>query len=218
MAQTTPRSSSQPILRVDTQSPHYKWLVAGTVLIAGATQTFGGGSSVTLALPHIMTAFGSDLATAQWIFTSYLITRTLMVPILGWLGGFLGYRNLFIGIMIGFVLTSIGCGLSVNLPMLIGFRLLQGLVMGPMEGLSAIIMVSTFPPHQRGMAIGMRTIGWSAGQVISLVLGGYLLEHYTWRMIFLLGFPRVSPPPCSAFCSCPKSANTKGSRSTTLAS
>ncbi len=112
-----------------------------------------------------------------------------MVPILGWLGGFLGYRNLFVGIMLGFVLTSIGCGLSVNLPMLIVFRLLQGLVMGPMEGLSAIIMVSTFPPHQRGMAIGMRTIGWSAGQIVSLVLGGYLLEFYSWRMIFFIGIP-----------------------------
>ncbi len=189
MAQTTPTTTPLPILRIDPAAPHYKWFVAGTVLVAGATQTFGGGSSVTLALPRIMTAFGSDLATAQWIFTSYLITRTLMVPILGWLGGFLGYRNLFVGIMLGFVLTSIGCGLAVNLPMLIVFRLLQGLVMGPMEGLSAIIMVSTFPAHQRGMAIGLRTIGWSTGQIVSLVLGGYLIEHYSWRMIFFIGMP-----------------------------
>ena len=189
MANTTSTTASRTILRIDTGAAHYKWLVAGTVLLAGATQTFGGGSSVTLAIPRIMTDFGADLATTQWITTCYLIARTLMVPILGWLGGFLGYRNLFVGIMLGFVLTSIGCGLAVNLPMLIGLRLVQGLVMGPMEGLSAILMVSTFPPHQRGMAIGMRTIGWSSGQIVSLVLGGYLIEHFSWRMIFFIGIP-----------------------------
>ncbi len=189
MARTTKTAAPRSILRVDPQSAHYKWLVAGTVLLAGATQTFGGGSSVTLAIPRIMTTFGADLATTQWITTSYLITRTLMVPILGWLGGFLGNRNLFIGVMVGFVITSIGCGLAVNFPMLVVFRLLQGLVMGPMEGLSVIILVSTFPAHQRGMAIGLRTIGWSAGQIVSLVLGGYLIEQFSWRVIFFLGIP-----------------------------
>ncbi len=189
MANTTQTASPRTLLQVDTQAAYYKWLVAGTVLLAGATQTFGGGSSVTLAIPRIMTTFGADLATTQWITTSYLITRTLMVPILGWLGGFLGYRNLFVGIMIGFVTTSIACGLAVNLPMLIVFRLIQGLVMGPMEGLTVIIMVSTFPPHQRGMAIGLRTIGWSTGQIVSLVLGGYLIELFSWRVIFFIGIP-----------------------------
>ena len=189
MARTTKTTAPRSILRVDPQSAHYKWLVAGTVLLAGATQTFGGGSSVTLAIPRIMTTFGADLATTQWITTSYLITRTLMVPILGWLGGFLGNRNLFIGVMVGFVITSIGCGLAVHFPMLVVFRLLQGLVMGPMEGLSVIILVSTFPAHQRGMAIGLRTIGWSAGQIVSLVLGGYLIEQFSWRVIFFLGIP-----------------------------
>lgn len=189
MAHTVTTVSRRPALWVDPQTAHYKWLVAGTVLLAGATQTFGGGSSVTLAIPRMMTTFGADLATMQWVTTSYLITRTLMVPILGWLGGFMGNRNLFISIMVGFVLTSIGCGLAVNFPMLVVFRLLQGLVMGPMQGLSVILMVNTFPPHQRGMAIGLRTIGWSSGQMVSLVLGGYLIEQFSWRMIFFLGIP-----------------------------
>ena len=75
-----------------------------TVLLAGATQTFAG-NSVNLAIPRLMAAFGTDLATTQWVATTFLIARTLMVPVLGWLGGFLGQRNLFVLIMIGFVLT-----------------------------------------------------------------------------------------------------------------
>jgi DHA2 family multidrug resistance protein len=173
---------------VDTQTTYYKWFVAGTVLLAGATQTFAG-NSVNLAIPRIMAAFGTDLTTTQWVTTSFLITRTLMVPILGWLGGFLGNRNLFICSMLGFVVASIGCGLAVNIPMLIAFRLMQGLVLGPLEGLTVILLINAFPPHQRGLAIGMRTIGWSTGQIVSFTIGGYLLEEVSWRMIFLIGIP-----------------------------
>ncbi len=173
---------------VDTETAYYKWLVAGTVLLAGATQTFAG-NSVNLAIPRLMAAFGTDLTTTQWVTTSFLITRTLMVPILGWLGGFLGNRNLFIFSMLGFVVTSIGCGLAVNIPMLIAFRLMQGFVLGPLEGLTVILLINAFPPHQRGLAIGMRTIGWSAGQIISFTIGGYLLKQVSWRMIFFMGIP-----------------------------
>jgi DHA2 family multidrug resistance protein len=188
MARLPTIAQTRPTRRINTQTAYYKWLVAGTVLLAGATQTFAG-NSVNLAIPHIMAAFGTDLAATQWITTSFLITRTLMVPILGWLGGFLGNRNLFICTMVGFVLTSIGCGLAVNIPMLVCFRLLQGLVLGPMEGLTVVIMINTFPPHQRGLAIGLRTIGWSAGQIVSFTLGGYFIEQLSWRMIFFLGIP-----------------------------
>lgn len=186
MAYTT---QPQSVLWVNTQTAYYKWLVAGTVLLAGATQTFAG-NSVNLAIPHIMAAFGTDLATTQWVATSFLITRTLMVPVLGWLGGFLGNRNLFVATMIGFVLTSIGCGLAVDLRMLIICRLLQGLVLGPLEGLTAVLLVQAFLPHQRGMAIGLRSIGASAGQITSFALGGYCLEQLSWRMMFFLGIPR----------------------------
>lgn len=173
---------------VNTETSYYKWLVAGTVLLAGATQTFAG-NSVNLAIPRIMAAFGTDLTTTQWVTTSFLITRTLMVPILGWLGGFMGNRNLFIFSMLGFVIASIGCGLAVNIPMLIVFRLMQGLVLGPLEGLTVILLIGAFPPQQRGLAIGMRTIGWSSGQIISFTIGGYFLEEVSWRMIFFMGIP-----------------------------
>ena len=179
---------AQSVLRINTDTAYYKWLVAGTVLLGAATQTFAG-NSINLAIPHIMAAFGADLATAQWVATSFLIARTLTVPLLGWLGGFLGHRHLFVATMVGFVLTSIGCGLAVDIHMLILCRLVQGLVLGPLEGLTAVLMVNAFPPQQRGMAIGLRSIGSSAGQIVSFTLGGYCLEQLSWRMMFFLGIP-----------------------------
>jgi DHA2 family multidrug resistance protein len=188
MAKTTQTAQASIIAGIDTNAAHYKWMIAATVLIAGATQTFAG-NSVNLAIPRIMAAFGTDLATAQWITTSFLITRTLVVPILGWLGGYLGNRNLFIFMMIGFIISSAGCAFAINIPMLVLFRLMQGLVVGPIEGLTVVILVNAFPPHQRGLAIGMRTIGWSTGQIVSFTLGGYFIEQISWRMIFFLGIP-----------------------------
>ncbi len=188
MTQSSAATRRRTGVWVDTETSYYKWLVAGTVLLAGATQTFAG-NSVNLAIPRIMAAFGTDLTTTQWVTTSFLITRTLMVPILGWLGGFLGNRNLFIYSMLGFVIASLGCGLAINIPMLIAFRLMQGLVLGPLEGLTVILLINAFPPHQRGLAIGMRTIGWSTGQIISFTIGGYFLEQVSWRMIFFIGIP-----------------------------
>ena len=101
----------------------------------------------------------------------------------------MGNRNLFVAIMLGFVLCSIGCGLATSLPMLIVLRLLQGLVLGPVEGLTAVILVQAFPPQQRGLAVGIRTIGWSIGHIVSFVLGGYFLENLSWRLIFFMGVP-----------------------------
>ncbi|MEE9146918.1 MAG: DHA2 family efflux MFS transporter permease subunit [Candidatus Tectomicrobia bacterium] len=188
MASGAKRVQPYTMLGLDTQASSYKWLVAAILLLSGGTQTFAG-NSVNLAIPRLMAAFGADLATTQWVTTGFLIARTLVIPILGWLGAVMGNRNLFVAIMTGFVVSSIGCGMSTSLPMLVAFRLLQGVVLGPMEGLSAVMMVQAFPPQQRGLALGLRSIGWSAGHIISFTLGGYFLEQLSWRLIFFMGVP-----------------------------
>lgn len=184
----TAEQRPRTLLALDTSAPGYKWMVAAIVLVAGGTQTFAG-NSVNLAIPRLMAAFGTDLATTQWVTTGFLIARTLVIPILGWLGAIMGNRNLFVAVMTGFVVASIGCGLATNLSMLVVFRLLQGIVLGPMEGLTAVILIQTFPSHQRGMALGLRTIGWSSGHIVSFTLGGYFLEELSWRLIFFMGLP-----------------------------
>ncbi|MCZ6873858.1 MAG: DHA2 family efflux MFS transporter permease subunit [bacterium] len=189
MATTTTGPRPTTLLSLNTQAPYYKWLVASIILLASGTQSFGGGSSVNIILPRLMATFGADLGTAQWIVTGFFLTRVLVAPLLGWLGGILGYRNMFVTMMVGIVVTSIGCGLATSLTMLVGFRLLQGLLMGTMEGLTAMILMSVFPERQRGLALGLRAIGWSAGEATFYVIGGYLVEQISWRMIFFLSVP-----------------------------
>ena len=188
MVSTTQQQPASTLLQLNTNASYYKWLVAGIILMASATQTFAG-SSVTLAIPRLMATFGADLAAAQWVTTGFLITRTLVTPLLGWLGGIVGNRTLFVFSLSGFVVTTIGCGLATSLPMLIVFRLMQGMALGPLGGLNTVTLVQTFPRHQRGLALGLRTLGSSAGQIISFTFGGYCIEHISWRLIFFLGVP-----------------------------
>jgi DHA2 family multidrug resistance protein len=188
MAQATQRVQPQTILPLDTQTPRYKWFVASIVLLACAAQIFAG-TSLNIAIPRLMLTFGTDLATTQWVATGFLVARTLVIPLLGWLGSMLGNRNLFVAILTGYVLTLVGCGLSTSLPMLITFRVLQGVVLGPMEGLTAVILVQAFPPQRRGLAIGLRSIGWAVGELLFYTVGGYLFEHVSWRLLFFVGIP-----------------------------
>jgi EmrB/QacA subfamily drug resistance transporter len=188
MAQVAQRAHLQTLLPLNTQTPRYKWLVASIVLLACATQIFSG-TSLNIAIPRLMTTFGTDLATTQWVATGFLVTRTLVIPLLGWLGSMLGNRNLFVAIMAGFVISSIGCGLSTTLPMLVAFRMLQGAILGPMEGLTAVLLVQAFPPKQRGLALGLRSLGWAAGELVFYTLGAYLFENISWRLLFFLGLP-----------------------------
>lgn len=188
MTQAAPRAPLQTVFSLDTQTPRYKWFVASTILLACAAQIFAG-TSLNLTIPRLMLTFGTDLATTQWVATGFLVSRTLMIPLLGWLSSMLGNRNLFVAVLVGYVITLLGCGLSTNLTMLVVFRVLQGAVLGPMEGLTAVILVQTFPPLQRGLAIGLRSIGWALGELLFYTVGGYLFEHFSWRLLFFLGMP-----------------------------
>ena len=99
-----------------------------------------------------------------FMFFQKFASKTKAIGLALVLGGALGNHNLFVLCMIGFLLASTGCGLATNLSMLVGFRLMQGFVMGPMEGLSAVFLLQAFPPHQRGLALGFRMLGASIGQ------------------------------------------------------
>ena len=108
MALTARLSQAPTLLPINTESGHYKWLVAAIVLIAEGTNTFAG-NSINLAVPRLMAHSGTDLAETQRVSTSLRIARTLVVPVLGWLGGMLGNRNLFVAMMVGFLIPTDGC-------------------------------------------------------------------------------------------------------------
>lgn len=142
-----------------------KWWVATAILTGQLTTSFGM-FAVVVALPKIMTSFGANINTIQWVMTGYLISRAVPMPALGWMTGLVGRRNLYVFGLLGATACNVLCGLSWSMESLIFFRVMQG-VLG-------------------GLAMGLVLLVGSLGPTIGPTLGGYLVQEISWRAIFFL--------------------------------
>ncbi len=169
-------------------SPWYHWWITAALMLGFMT----AGLSVTvvqLAFPHIMTSLRADLDAMQWVQTSAMIMQAVMMPSVGWLGSRLGNRRLYLLALGTFVGGSILCGMAWDVYSLIAFRVVQAIGAGPLFPLTQSIMFQTFPEEKRGLAMGVNSLGFSFGPMIGPVIGGYLLEHASWRTVFYINVP-----------------------------
>lgn len=165
-----------------------KWWVAAAILSGQLTGSFGM-FAVVVALPKIMTSFGADISSIQWVMTGYLISRAVPMPALGWMVGLIGSRNLYVLGVIGATLCNTLCGLSWSIESLIFFRVMQGVLGAPAMGIGMVLLYEAFPATQRGMAMGLVILVGSLGPTIGPSLGGYLVQEISWRAIFFLALP-----------------------------
>jgi DHA2 family multidrug resistance protein len=163
----------------------YKWWMAATVMLS-AFFVVVSGASVNVALPPIMTAFGLNIEQGQWVITAYIIAGAVLIPTVGWLGNWLGNRNLFLLSLLVFVGGSALCGLAWSGPSLIAFRVLQGMGGGPITPMAMVFLTTAFPERQRGLAMGLYAMASALGPAVGPVLGGYVTEYLNWRMVFYL--------------------------------
>lgn len=171
--------------RIAPDRASYKWWVAATVTLS-AFLVVMNNATVNVALPQMMTAFSLNLDEAQWVITAYMIAGVTLVPTIGWLGSRVGNRTVFLVSLGAFVVSSGLCGLAWNGPSLVIFRVLQGLGGGPITPMAMVFLVSVFPAHQRGLAMGLYGMGMSFGPALGPVLGGYVTEYLNWRMVFFM--------------------------------
>jgi EmrB/QacA subfamily drug resistance transporter len=153
------------------------------IFLAALDQTIVG-----TALPRIVTDLqGNDVYT--WAFTSYLVTATVSGPIYGKLSDIFGRRPIFIiGVSI-FLLGSILCGLSANMPMFIAFRGLQGLGAGALFPVALSIIGDIFAPSERGKYQGFFGAVFGLSSLIGPALGGIITDSVGWHWIFYVNVP-----------------------------
>jgi EmrB/QacA subfamily drug resistance transporter len=146
---------------------------------------------VNVALPSISKDLGGGLAGQQWVSNAYLLALGSLILIGGSLGDVLGERRVFAIGVAGFGVVSIVCALAPTIEVLIAGRALQG-VFGALLTPSALaVIVSTFPPDERGAAIGSWTAWSGISTVIGPLAGGYLIDATSWRWIFAINIPFV---------------------------
>jgi len=164
------------------------WLIAVTVMF-GTFMVVLDTTVVNVSLPYIAGSLSATVDEATWALTSYLAANAVILPMTGWLANFFGRKRLLMVSVIGFTTASFICGLSVSMPMLVVFRIIQGLTGGVMQPLSQAVMLEAFAPHERGKAMGFWGLGIVVAPILGPVLGGYLTFHYSWRWVFYINIP-----------------------------
>jgi EmrB/QacA subfamily drug resistance transporter len=144
---------------------------------------------VNVALPSIAADLRADLSELEWIVTGYALTFASLMLTGGKLADLLGRRLIFVVGLTIFTLSSLVCGLADSGELLIGARVVQGAGAALMNPATLSIIAATFPPRQRGMAIGI----WAGVSALALaigpLIGGLLTEHIDWSWIFFVNVP-----------------------------
>ena len=165
-----------------------KWAVALAVAM-GALLEIIDSSIVTVALMDIQSAVGATLSQVSWVVSSYAVANVIVLPMSAWLGQRFGKKRYFVFSLIGFTVASMLCGMATSLPMLIGARVLQGLMGGGLLAKAQAYLYETFPREEQALAQGFFGAIVIAGPVIGPTLGGFITTHSSWRWIFFVNLP-----------------------------
>jgi DHA2 family multidrug resistance protein len=164
--------------------------VLGTIALALATfMNVLDTSIANVSIPAISGDMGVSPAQGTWIITSFAVANAIAVPLTGWLTQRFGQVRLFTSSVLLFVIASWLCGLAPNIGTLIAFRVLQGLVAGPMIPLSQTLLLASYPRAKAGTAMAMWGMTVLVAPVAGPLLGGWITDNISWPWIFYINIP-----------------------------
>ena len=166
----------------------YKWEVLLVVMI-GTMMAALDTSIVNIAMPNIMSDFGSTIDDIEWVATGYMMAYAVFIPMSAWIRERMGSRNLYLAAIALFTVGSVLCGFAWNLPSLIVARILQAVGGGAVTPTGMTMVSEVFEPHERGKAMGFWGMGVIIGPALGPTLGGYLTQTVGWRSIFFVNVP-----------------------------
>jgi DHA2 family multidrug resistance protein len=164
------------------------WLVALAVMPGTFMQVLDT-SVANVALSHIAGSLSATPEEATWVLTSYLISNAIILPAAAWLGAVFGRKRLLLACILLFTLASAACGMAPSLDWLVIARVLQGLGGGAIQPIGQAILLESFPPARRGVAMAVFGMGIVVAPILGPTLGGWLTENYTWRWVFYINLP-----------------------------
>jgi len=164
--------------------------VLGTVSLSLATFMNVLDSSIAnVSIPAIAGNMGVGPAQGTWVITSFAVANAISMPLTGWLTRRFGAVRLFTGSILLFTLASWLCGLAPTIEALIFFRVLQGLVAGPMIPLSQTLLLASYPRALAGTAMALWGMTVLVAPVVGPVLGGWITDNIAWPWIFYINIP-----------------------------
>ena len=165
-------------------------LLLGTLSLSLATFMNVLDSSIAnVSIPAIAGDLGVSPGQGTWVITSFGVANAISVPLTGWLTQRFGAVRLFTMSVLLFVLTSWLCGFASSLEMLVFFRVLQGLVAGPMIPLSQTLLLASYPRALAGTALALWGVTTLVAPVVGPLLGGWITDNISWPWIFYINVP-----------------------------
>ncbi len=144
---------------------------------------------ISVALPYMAGNLGASPDEITWVVTMFTCGQALIIGVTGHLSRLFGRRRLAIIVIIGFVLSSMACGLAQSLTQMVMFRFIQGVFSGPLIPLSQSILVDAYPPEERNKALSIWAMGVLGGPALGPIIGGYLAQDFDWRWNFWVNLP-----------------------------
>src|SRR5215471_206750 len=163
------------------------WILAATII--GSSLAFIDGTVVNLALPALQATLNATVIDVQWIVEAYALLLAALILVGGSLGDIYGRKRIYVAGVILFAAASAWCGVAPDVRQLIIARGVQGVGAALLVPGSLAIISASFDKQNRGRAIGTWSGFTSITAAVGPVLGGFLIEHASWRWAFFINIP-----------------------------
>jgi EmrB/QacA subfamily drug resistance transporter len=177
-----------PVAAPPSTEPEGQWM-ALIAIILGAFVAILNNSLINVALPKLTNTLNSTTDTMEWVLTGYMLASGVVIPISGFMGDRLGYKKFFIISLSIFTAGTVFCAMAWSDTSLIFGRIVAGLGGGVIMPLSMAIIYKIIPRHQIGTALGIWGISAMVAPAVGPTLSGYLIQNYSWRLLFIINIP-----------------------------
>ncbi|MCQ4313593.1 DHA2 family efflux MFS transporter permease subunit [Pseudomonas stutzeri] len=177
-------SDSDTVMPPSTQ----RLMITACVVLAVIMQALDT-TIANVALPYMQGSVSASSDQINWVLTSYIVAAAIMTPPSAFLARRFGRKTVLLWAIVGFVLSSVLCGVAQSLGEIIAFRLMQGLAGAALVPLSQGILLDIYPLEERGSAMGLFGVSVMVGPVLGPMLGGWLTENLSWRWVFFINLP-----------------------------
>ncbi|MFM9970979.1 MAG: DHA2 family efflux MFS transporter permease subunit [Burkholderiales bacterium] len=168
----------------------YKWLLLITVM-AGSMGSFMASTIASVAVPNISLDFHIGQDRTQWVASAFMVSMLPAHLLAPWLLARFGLRHTFVAAILIMMAAGIGAAFSGSFTLLIAMRVIEGAAAGILQPLPNIVIARAFAPGEQGRAMGMYGFGAVLAPTSAPTLGGYMIEWFSWRSIFLASTPFV---------------------------